>query len=63
MSLELDIDETSQASTNHGVAVCKNTATNQAYCYFSEDRRSLQFSTINTSLRDIGYEDIHLPPF
>ena len=27
---------------NHGVAVCKNSATNQAYSFFSKDRRSLQ---------------------
>ena len=35
MSLESDIEETSQASTNRGVAVCKNSDTNQDYCYFS----------------------------
>ena len=44
---------------DHGVVVCNNSATNQAYCYFYKDRRSLQFSDVNTFLRDIGYGDIH----
>ena len=39
--------------------MCKNSSTNQAYCYLSKDRRSLQFATVNTVLRDIGYDDIH----
>ena len=43
--------------------MCNNSATNQAYYYFSEARRSLQFSAVNTSLRDIGYDDIHFLPF
>ena len=48
---------------NHGIAVCKNSTTNQAYCYFSEDLRSLQFDTVNTSPRDIGYDDIRFMTF
>ena len=63
MSLDSDIEELSQVSTHHGVAVCKNTATKQAYCFFSEDRRSLQFAVINASLQDVGYDDIHFLPF
>ena len=63
MSLDLDIKETSQPSTNHSVAVCKNSTTNQAYCYLSEERWSLQFSAVNTSLRYIGYDEIHFMPF
>ena len=63
MSLEPGIDESSQAPTYHGVAVYKNTATNQAYCFLSEGRRSLQFSAIHTSLWDVGYNKIHFLPF
>ena len=63
MLLESDIEETYQASMKHCVAVCKNYATNQLYCYFYEERRSLQFASDNTSIRDIGYNDIHFPPF
>ena len=48
---------------HHGVAVCKNTAMNQTYCFLSEDRHSLQFAAINTYLRDVGYVNIHSPPF
>ena len=63
MSLESGIKETSQKSTNHGVTVCKNSSTIQAYFYFSEDCLYLQFSAVNTSLRDIGNGDIHFLPF
>ena len=63
MSLKSDIEGTSQLLMNHGVAVCKNSATNQAHCYFSEDRRSLQFAVINISLSYIGYDDTHFLPF
>ena len=63
MSLELEIEENSQTSTNHGVAFCKNSATNQAYCLFSEDLLSLQFISVDTSLWDIGYDDIHFLHF
>ena len=63
MSLHSDIEKTSQASTNHSVAVCKNSTTNQAYYYFSKDCCSLQFSVVKTSLRGIGYDDIHFLPF
>ena len=63
MSIKSYIEEISQALTNHGVAVCKNSATNQAYCYFSKDRHSLQFAAVKTSLRYIVYNAIHFLPF
>ena len=62
MSLETDIEELSHVLTHHNVAACKKTATNQAYCFFSEDRFSLQFSAVRTSLQDFGYKDIHFLP-
>ena len=63
MLLDSDIEETSQALTNHGVEFYKKFATKQAYCYFSEDQCSLQFAVANVSLRYIGYNDINLLPF
>ena len=63
MSLELYIEESSQMPMHHGVAVCKNIAMNQAYYFFSEDCCSIQFAAAHTSLRDVGYDDIHIPPF
>ena len=63
ISIESDIEDTSQMLTNHGVVVYKNSAKNQAYCYFLEDRRSLKFDAVNTSLRDISYYDINFLPF
>ena len=51
MSIESDIEETSQPLTNHGITVCNKSTTNQAYCYFSEDRRSLQLTVVDASLR------------
>ena len=62
MSLESDTEDSSQASKNHGVAVCQKTAMNQAYCFFSEDHRYLQFSAVNNYLRYFVYDGIHFLP-
>ena len=59
MLLNSDMEEASQTLKNYGVAICKNSTMNQAYYYFYKDRQSLQFSAINTTLCDIGYNYIH----
>ena len=41
----------------------KKSTTNQEHCYLFDERRYLQFSAVNTSLRDIGYDNVHFPPF
>ena len=63
MLIDSNIKETYQPPTNHIVRVYKNTTTNHAYCYFLEDRRSLRFSAVNTTLREIGYNEINFLTF